>query len=603
MDSQKKRLTIIIGAILVLFLVLLVRVVFLSFFNEKITQYHVNPNVKRGMILDRRGIELAVSTESATIGINPSKVYDPNFTAKYLTDPLDMPIAKIESSIREKHSYFLIKREIDKDVGKQIAALSLPGVRVEKEFKRIYPQGSLASNLIGFTGLDDDKALAGLENEYSMELMSTSNQNLNKGNDIHLSLDSLIQYRLEKAMSKVFQSTSSRRAVGIFMDVYTGDVLAMASFPNFNPNTYGDYPTFNHTNWAIRHVYEPGSTMKIFIALMLINEGVLKPQERFFCPGYVEFGSSMIRCTDKHGSITLEEILQYSCNVGIIKASQKVSDKVYYDYLKRFGFGEKTGFTSHENKGYLPPLKDWRQGTPHFLSIGQGISVTPLQLVASAAAIVNGGHFYTPRPITKITNNYGELVHQFQPKATSLHIKKQSTDKILRAMTKAVKYGTGKNAYLQDISIAGKTGTGQKATPGKGYQEGLWSASFLGFFPAENPKIAGLILFDEPAGSVYSGGGLAAPVFREVVEDIIPLLDQKNARLEYRLKPIQNKKFQLNPNLIPNLQGLSKVEAIAALRKINLRFTMEGSGFVKEQTPSPGTPIQESSVVRIFLEK
>jgi membrane carboxypeptidase/penicillin-binding protein len=170
-------------------------------------------------------------------------------------------------------------------------------------------------------------------------------------------------------------------------------------------------------------------------------------------------------------------------------------------------------------------------------------------------------------------------------------------------MTKAVKYGTGKNAYLQDISIAGKTGTGQKATPGKGYQEGLWSASFLGFFPAENPKIAGLILFDEPAGSVYSGGGLAAPVFREVVEDIIPLLDQKNARLEYRLKPIQNKKFQLNPNLIPNLQGLSKVEAIAALRKVNLRFTMEGSGFVKEQIPAPGTPIQEITVVRMILEK
>lgn len=603
MDLQKKRLTTIIGILLVLFLVLLTRVVYLTFFNEKIKQFQANPHVKRGMILDRRGIELAISQEAATVGINPGKIYDPAFTAKYLSEPLGIPIARLESSIREKSGYFLVKREIDKDIGKQIAALSLPGVRIEREFKRIYPQGKLASNLVGFTGLDDERALAGIENEFNMELMSVPNKSVEKGNDIHLTIDSLMQYRLEKALNLAYKNTGSKKAMGIFMDVHTGQVLAMASFPNFDPNHYWDYPDTHHTNWAIRHVYEPGSTMKIFIATMLINEGVLTPHEKFFCPGYIEFGNSVIRCTDKHGSLNLEEILQVSCNVGIIKASQKVSDKTFFNYLQRFQFGKKTGFTSHENRGYLPPLKEWKLSTPHFLSIGQGISVTPLQLVTSAASVVNGGYAVEPRPVLKITNSHGDLVHEFQPKKQSIGIRKPASDQILHAMTRAVKYGTGKNAYLQDLTIAGKTGTGQKATPGKGYQDGLWSASFLGFFPAENPKIVGLVLFDEPSGSVYSGGGLAAPVFRDVVESIRPMMEGVHEHNEYHLKPLEKKKFLVNPHIVPNLIGLSKIEAIAALHSIGVRFTVQGSGFVKEQFPEPGAQIQDTTVIRMVFDR
>jgi cell division protein FtsI/penicillin-binding protein 2 len=602
-DFQKKRLTYFIGIVFVLFILLFVRVVYLVFFNEKVKSFQVNKNTKRGMILDRRGIELAVSTESATVGINPANVYDPYFTAQYLSESLNIPIPKLESTIKDKSNYFLLKREVDKDIGKKIASLALPGVRIEREFKRIYPQGRIASNLIGFTGLDDDQALAGLENEFNLELMSTPNALSERGNDIHLSIDSLMQYNLEKALGKAYKSTASSKAIGVFMDVYTGEILAMASFPNFDPNLYFNFPAENHTNWAIRHVYEPGSTMKIFIALMLANEGVLSDRDRFYCPGYIEFGNTIIRCTDKHGSVNLEEILQYSCNVGIIKASQKVSDQIFHTYLEKFHFGKKTGFTSNENKGHLPHLKDWKQSTPYFLSIGQGLSVTPIQLVASAATVVNGGYFINPRPVSKITNSHGDLVHQFGIKSENIGIKQISRNAILRAMTKVVQSGTGKNAYLQDITIAGKTGTGQKATPGKGYQEGLWSASFLGFFPAENPKIVGLILFDEPAGNVYSGGGLAAPVFREVVEGILPLLDRNDSTLSYKLKSIQPKKFLLNPNLAPNLIGLTLVEAIAALNEIKIRFTVSGSGFVKDQIPKPGESINDKTVFRLTLEQ
>lgn len=603
MVMQQKRSTILAVGILVLFCILIARVIFLTFFNDKIKNYPLQTQTKRGMILDKRGIELALSIESATIGIDPNKIYDAEFTARYLSGYVQMPVEKIKETILSKQSYFLLKREIDKNAGNSIRNLSLPGVRVEKEYKRIYPQGTLASSVIGFTGLDDDKALAGLEKEYNLELLSSGGINKEIGNNLHLTLDSVIQYRLEKSLKKVFDKTKSKRAIGIFMDIYSGYILAMASFPNFNPNNYSSYPAFHHTNWAIRHTYEPGSTMKIFVALFLLNEGYISPRERFYCPGYIEYGTSIIRCTGKHGALTLNEIIQSSCNVGIIKAAQKLSDKKYYSYLKKFGFGEKTGFSIFETSGYLPPLEKWQMASPFFFSIGQGFSVTPIQLVASAAALVNGGILYQPMIVDRITTYEGDLVHQFLPKGKNIGIRPESKKVLLDAMVKVVQSGTGKKAYLQDITIAGKTGTGQKAIPGKGYREGLWSASFLGFFPAENPQVVGLILYDEPEGDIYTGGGLAAPVFAEVVEEVFPILETHTNPKEFTLKPIAPKKFLPPSQQIPNLKGLSKIEAIAVLNDYKLRYTMDGYGFVKEQSPPPGTPIQKETLVRIVLDK
>ncbi|MCB1178445.1 MAG: penicillin-binding protein, partial [Leptospiraceae bacterium] len=549
-----------------------------------------------------RGLELALSQDSSTIGINPKEVYDANFTGAKLSKYINIPEKKITNLILGKDRYFLLKREIDNSVAKKIMNMALPGVRLEKEYKRIYPNGKLASNLLGFTGMDDNNALSGLEFMYNEELLTPTDKDLARGHDIHLTVDSLIQYRLETALGKSFISTQSKRAVGIFMDVHTGKVLAMASFPNFNPNKYSEYPAEATTNWAIRHVYEPGSTMKIFIAMILLNEKLIDLNEKFYCPGYVEFGNSIVRCTEQHGLVDLDEVLQYSCNVGIIKAGKKIPNDLFYKYLKNFKFGEKTGLSNLENRGHFPNIKDWTASTAYYLSIGQGLEVTPLQLVTSAAGIVNGGRIHTPIIVSHITDAYGDVIKRYTPDPSFLGIEESTTKHILRAMTKVVKMGTGRNAYLEDYAIAGKTGTGQKARPGKGYIKGLHSASFLGFFPADNPKIVGLILFDEPGSELHSGGGIAAPVFRNVVENIIPLIDFTEQSNIYNLDNLEEKIPEVNPRVVPNLQGKSLRESIEIAQKFNAKYKIYGSGFCVKQIPEPGEKAKENLNWTLYFE-
>jgi cell division protein FtsI/penicillin-binding protein 2 len=602
MNDSKKRLKYIFAFLSVLFFVLLIRVIYLTYFNDSIVNLKSTKLVQRGTIYDRRGIELALSQESGTIGIEPQNIYDMELTAEELAPILGISNEKLFNTIREKQNYFLLKREIEIKKANQIKALALPGVRVEKEFRRIYPQGNLAASLLGFTGYDDDKALSGLETLYNLELLSTADADSQKGNNLHLAIDSIIQYRLEKSLGKAFFETQSKHGIGIIMDVDSGKILAMASFPTFDPNHFQDYSLDSHTNWGIRHVYEPGSTMKIFIALMLLNEGAILPQEKFFCPGYIEVGKTIIRCTDKHGPVDLEEILQVSCNVGIIKAAQKIAPATFHKYLDQFHFGKRTNFSIHEARGYLTPLSKWNNSTPYFLPIGQGISVTPIQLITAAAAVVNGGILFEPSAVSHITNSYGELVHEFTPKGEAIGIKKGAASKILSAMGKAVRLGTGKKAYLENYFIAGKTGTAQKSKSGSGYKEGLFTASFLGFFPAEKPKYVGLILFDEPGGAAHTGGGIAAPVFRDVVESIIPIVEKSEKPQSYSLKFKKEKSFKLDLERVPNFQGLSAAESISVLKKFNVPYEMVGSGFVSKQDPLPGSQIKNVTMIRITLE-
>lgn len=601
MSDYKLRLKFIFIFILSLFGILFIRVVYLTYFNQNIINLKGNKTIQRGTIFDRRGIELAISREAGTVGIDPTNIYDPELTGQELSSILEIPASKLQQSIQEKQNYFLLKREIDLIKAEKIRALSLPGVRVEREFKRIYPQGALASSLIGFTGFDDDKALSGLETLYNLELISTTDADSVKGNNLHLTIDSIIQYRLEKSLQKAFLETKSKRGIGIIMDVESGKILAMASFPNFDPNHFQDFPIESHSNWGIRHVFEPGSTMKIFIALMLLNEGAILPGERFHCPGFIEIGKTVIRCTDNHGHLNLDEILQYSCNVGIIKAASKVNETTFFRYMDQFKFGQRTNFSLHEAKGYLPPISKWNKSTPYFLSIGQGLSVTPIQLITAASAVVNGGILFEPSVVSKITNSYGELVHEFKPKQELIGIKKGAADKTLLAMGKAVSQGTGKKAYLENYFIAGKTGTAQKAKAGLGYQEELFTASFLGFFPAEKPKYAGLVVFDEPGGESHTGGGIAAPVFREVVESIIPIVERSEKALVVELNHLPIKEFKVDPNSMPNLLGFTATESISVLRKLKGRYSLEGSGYVKEQDPQPGTKLTGDSIIRLKL--
>lgn len=601
MKEYRGRLLFLLILFLSQFAVLTVRVIYLTFFNGNMSEVKTEQRVQRGIIYDRRGMELALSQDSSTVGINPANIYDAGLTSNKLSKFLNIPEKKIESMILEKNNYFLLKREIDNSVANKIKEMNLPGVRIEKEYKRIYPNGTLASNLIGFTGLDDNQSLAGIEKQFHKELTTYTDSEAMRGNDIHLTIDGLIQFRLESALGKAFIQTQSKKAVGVFMDVNTGRILAMASFPNFDPNRYSEYPVESTNNWAIRHEYEPGSTMKIFMAMIMLNENLIDLNEKFYCPGFVEFGMRKVNCGDQHGLVDLDEILQYSCNVGIIKAIKKVPDEKIFKYLKKFRFGIKTGILNDELKGHFPALKDWTASTSYYTAIGQGVSVTPVQLVTAAAGVVNGGRIFTPTIVSHITDSYGEIIKQYQPDPEFIGITDSTTKHILRAMTKVVKQGTGKNAYLQDYAIAGKTGTGQIPIKGKGYVDGLFNASFLGFFPAANPRIVGLILFSEPLG-LHSGGGIAAPVFREVVENIIPIIEFSESASSYKLEETKLTKEKTDPSRVPNFYGKTLRESLAIIKNYEVKYKTYGTGFNRRQSPAHGEPLKKGDVWHLYFE-
>lgn len=607
MDTQKvisnyrKRLFYLFLGIVLLFFVLFIRVVYLTFLNPHTTDSKREKRIQRGIIYDKRGNELAISQDSSTIGIDPSKVFDISYTASQLSPYIDIAEEKIETLIKKKENYFLLKREVDNKIAKKIKNLKLPGIRIEKEFKRVYPNNTLAANLIGFTGMDDDSALAGLEYTFHKELLTVENKESYRGNNIYLSIDKLIQYRLESVLREAFIRTNSKKAIGVFMNVHSGEILAMASFPTFNPNYYNEYPDEARTNWAIRYVYEPGSTMKIFMAMLLLNEHEVDFNEKFYCPGYVEFGDRIVRCTATHGLADLDEILQYSCNVGIIKAIRKIPDAVIYKYLKEFKFGEKTGLFENESQGYFPELSKWNPSTAYFMAIGQGISVTPIQLITSAATVVNGGKILTPIIVTHITDSYGNRLKEFNQKPTKIGIKKHTTSHMLKALTKVVSSGTGKNAFIRGFSIGGKTGTGQKSRPGRGYEDGLITASFLGFFPANDPQIVGLILFDEPGGVRHTGGGIAAPVFKKVVKSILPLVDYENPISSYTLKDISVQYKKNNPHKVPNFKGLTLREALNISKQYKIKVKVYGSGFCYKQIPEPYTALEEREIWKLYF--
>jgi cell division protein FtsI/penicillin-binding protein 2 len=596
MKEYKQRLLFLLSGIFFLFFILIIRVIYLTFFNGNLSEIKNDYRVQRGIIFDRRGLELALSQDSSTVGINPSKIYDSNFTATRLSKFLNIPAERIESQILEKSNYFLIKREIDNLVASKISEMSLPGVRIEKEYKRIYPNGTLASNLIGFTGRDDNQSISGIELNFHKELQSYTDLETLRGHDIFLSIDSLVQFRLESALGEAFRKTKSKKAVGIFMDVQSGKILAMASFPNFDPNRYNDYPATETTNWAIRMEYEPGSTMKIFMAMILLNEKLIDLDEKFFCPGFVEFGARRVNCGEKHDMVDLDEILQHSCNVGIIKAIKKVPDKTIYKYMKQFKFGMKTGILQDEMKGRLPQLKDWTPSTSYYMAIGQGFSVTPIQLVSAAASLVNGGKVITPSILSHISNSYGEIVRQNQIQSENLNLREDTSEHIIRAMTKVVKLGTGKNAFTQAIGIGGKTGTSQVYLKGKGYGEGLFNASFLGFFPANKPQIVGLILLSEPESIIHSGGGIAAPVFKEVVENIIPIVEFTENPISYQLTETSAHKLKLDLRKVPDFKTKSIKESIQILKEYKVQYKIIGSGFNFKQKPEAGSPVDQTDI-------
>ena len=610
MDVAKNRLLFVLGVISLFFLGIAGRVTYLSWPDSN-EPSSANDDVILGPIQDRRGLNLAVTEEASTIAIAPPEIMDPEFTAEALSPLLEMDVQDILKRIYvfQDRRYFLLKRQVDNFTADRIMELRLPGVHREGEFRRYYPGETLASNLIGFVGRDQNHALAGLEYSFHRILSTPESRFINRGPTLQLTIDSLVQYRLESVMAPAFIESESKRATGILMDLKTGEILAMANFPNFNPNRYWKSTPFQRGNWSIRLNYEPGSTMKIFMASILLNERAVQPWERFVCDGEFREGSVIVR--DKHGSniihygnLTLEEIIQHSSNVGIIKAMQRINrDRLFY-YLKALDFGEKTGVLpegSGETSGYLPDLAHWVPSNGYYMPIGQGFSVTPIQLLKAASSIANGGHLVDPYLDRDIVSSQGTILDRRKVQSKENPFRPGVNREVLRMMRKVVTDGTGRRANIAEIEIAGKTGTAQKSSA-EGYGE-AYVASFLGFFPADRPRYGGLIVFDEPKDGL-SGGSIAAPVFADMVKATLPLLEsESNTRTVRELSPLPPVRLKVNPDRWFNFQGLSSKEALGIVaRYYGTAVDLRGAGYVYKQIPAPGTPVQDSDTLILYLD-
>lgn len=586
---------------------------------------------KRGIIYDRNGKELAVSVSTDSIGAFPTIVKNADAQkpgtaeeiAEKLAELLDMPKDKVLSLITKNSSFVWVKRKVDFDVGPKIKELNLPGIEVYEESQRYYPNGSLAAHVLGFAGIDN-QGLEGLEVTYDKELRGTPGkiviefdatgraipEALHKyippvdGNSLVLTIDETIQYIVERELDKLMVEKQPKSATAIVMDPKTGEILALSSRPNFNPNNYQDYPQETWRNIAVANSYEPGSTFKIISAAAGLEEGVVRPNDRFYDPGYIKVGKETIKCWrshNPHGSQSFVEGVQNSCNPVFVELGLRLEEKekgLLYDYLRAFGFGQKTGIELRgEATGIMIKKEELKPINVATIAMGQSIAVTPLQLTRAVAAIANGGKLMKPYLVKEIRDKDGNLIRSVEPEVERQVVSEQTARTLAEMLEGVVSKGTGRNAYIPGYRVGGKTGTAQKPGPG-GYLQGKYIASFIGFAPVNNPRLVCLVVVDEPQG-VYYGGQVAAPVFKNIMEDSLRYL---GVAPQYD-KDAQEEDATQEAKLVsvPDMTNLPVLQAEKALRAAGLVPEVQGEGpYVTKQTPKGGARVKEGTKVILY---
>lgn len=618
--ADKRLLTFLI-IVIFLFIIIIFRVIQLSNIFEKNNIRHGNKKIIRGMIFDRRGVSLAITEEASTIGIAPKEIIDPYLTSQYLAGYLNIDYNEILQKLylNQNKSYILLKRKIDNYTAELILDLNLPGVYRDFEYKRIYPANKLASNLLGFVRKDTLEGMSGLELIWE-DLLSNSN-NLYSGYNIHLTIDSLIQYELEKALLKGLEKSNAKKAIGIMMDIETGEILAMANLPNFDPNNYFLENVKDKNNWAISYPIEPGSIMKPIFAAMLMNENPDIIHEHVYCNGEFNFKTGSVRCLRQgkivsHGEVDLEEIIQESCNVGIIQLTKQLQPSIIYKYLLELGFNQNTGIvpSKWEHTGFIPKLDNWVESTTYYLPIGQGMLATPIQLITAFSALLNNGVLIKPILLKKIESEDKKLKEITKIEAKHTSFQSKTLEILKKYLWNVTHKGTAKLAQVEFVDVIGKTGTGQKSGP-FGYS-GNFTASFIGAFPYPKPKYSVLIIYDDVSGE-FGGGNLAAPVFSDFLKQIKnilitqPYIEKINIKEDITLSPkkalIKDKKSLpdfSNYTLKDFFYWKTKVlDEYTKKENISIEIEIFGNGYIIKQYPKAGTPIETLSKIHLYLSK
>ena len=490
---------------------------------------------ERGFILDREGEVLAETVPARTISAMPASIEDKAAVARAIAGALGGDEADYLERLNRDSGYVYIARKVDPARAAALQALDITGLSFQDDSRRVYPSNELGCQVLGFVGVDD-QGLSGLELFYDDLLAGepgrligerdrqgrpipggvTFEEEAVDGKDIVLTIDKDIQYRTQVALAEAVEKWGAAAGSAIVMDPVTGEILAMASIPQFNPNRFGAADSAAYRNRPIVDTYEPGSTIKSLTAAAVIEQGLFTPESMFELPPTIKVGGRTIGEAHPRPTVTwsLTDIVTNSSNVGSVKLGQALGEHGLYDYFERFGLTEKTGVDfPGEVRGYLPPVEKWSASSIATIPFGQGISMTSLQLARALSSIANGGELVTPH-FLKDVPDAPELVMTW-PKRRA--ISEATAAQMRGVLADVVTEGTGAAAAVDGYTVAGKTGTARKArTDGvPGYAQGKYVASFSGFLPAEDPRVLIVVSIDEPSGSIY-GGTVAAPAFSQI---------------------------------------------------------------------------------------
>ena len=513
---------------------------------KKIRSSTVVIPAERGLILDRCGRTLAANVKASSVGVRPARIQSKQEAAELLGRELGKGAGRWLEAMNSSKKFVWLARNVEPRVGLAVKDAvkrgEMKGIEVQEQTRRIYPCDETACHVIGFTDIDG-KGLEGIEKSANSLLRGTDGYVLAEldaarriipqtrgryvkpvnGQDMVLAIDANIQHIAEEELAKSARDCRAAGGSVVVLDPRTGEVLAMANYPTYDPNNRSTFEADCRRNRAVTDMYEPGSTLKIITAAAALEEG-MKPSTTFHCPGFLNVGKRRIKCvvhapfTHGHGAVDIPTIIRYSCNVGAAQIGMRLGADKLYEYEKKFGFGRNPGSgATGEMPGYLARPYTWPAVQLANVSFGQGIAVTPLQMACAYSVIASGGVYHQPKLIREIRTKEGKIVQRYSGATKGKRIiTRETAAAIANMMTAVVEDGTGKAAKIEGIPVAGKTGTAQKAPYGCGKCVG----SFGGFLPADNPRLVIFVTIDEPQGSHY-GGVVAAPVFREIARRVI----------------------------------------------------------------------------------
>lgn len=630
--TVRRRLFIALVCSAILFAALIIRLAYVQLWiggelaqkAEDLWRRNIPFAAKRGEIWDRSGVRLTYNISSPSILAIPAQVKDARATAEQLARVLQMSEEDIYASLTKRASSVYIRpggRKITEDKAAEVRDLNLPGIEVAEDNKRYYPFGSFAAHILGFTGIDN-QGLTGVESSYNNELrgingsvsylsdaagreMPNTSEQYNRPKDglnLQLTIDKNIQSYLERELDQAMVQHQAKNAIGIAMDPNTGEILAMSARPTFDPANFREYPSeVYNRNLPIWMTYEPGSTFKIItLASALEEKKVDLKRDSFFDPGFIEVGGARLRCWKKggHGSQSFLQVVENSCNPGFVALGQRLGKETLFDYIRRFGFGQKTGIDlGGEENGILFKLSKVGPVELATTSFGQGVSVTPIQQIAAVSAAINGGKLFEPH-VAKAWYNpeTGEQVKTVEPKLVRQVISESTSKQVREALESVVAKGTGRPAFLDGYRVGGKTGTAQKVIGGR-YSPDEHIVSFIGFAPADDPKIVVYVAIDDPAG-IQFGGLVAAPIVKNIMADTLRYMgvEPRKEQLEREYRYGETRVVE-----VPDLIGHT-VSDIYEDMNMNFRLEKFGSGNeVISQAPKAGDRVEQGSTIRIYM--